>query len=366
MSNIVICADIHFGVQNKTQDILWACKVVREYCKRFNISTIIVLGDLYHDRSAIDIDVMCVTSKFFEECYEEYDQKWIIFPGNHDMYLRHSWDITSLVPLRKHLTVIEDVKLLTLNDKRFWILPFIQHEKAYMRILRAIESKHEEDDILLTHIGVCGAILNTCFLLKDWSHVRFDSSKFTKIYTGHFHSNQSVGENVWYPGSLIPFKFDEGDVPHGFFVHNLDDNSHKFIDIWKAGEKLLEDNTKPPPQFRTIEDNKLQTTPIEKFKNNIIRVALNREYTIQEKQVIKDKLLEHGAIDIRWMNQSTRIKKSDADILHSAIPSRNLFNAWIEIDKKGIQDLDIKLLHHAHDDIVASGDELYIAEEHEF
>ncbi len=215
MSKIAITADIHFGVQGRTTDILWACKVLREYCKIFNISTVIILGDLYHNRSSIDIDIMCVTANFFEECAEKYDQKWIVFPGNHDMYLRHSWEVTSLVPLRKHLTVIEDVKLLTLDDKRFWILPFIQHERSYMKVLKAIEQQYEKGDILLTHIGVRGAILNTCFLLKDWSHVEFEHSKFERVYTGHFHSSQNVNEKVWYPGSLIPFKFDEGDVPHG-------------------------------------------------------------------------------------------------------------------------------------------------------
>lgn len=235
MSKIAITSDIHFGVPGRLNDILWACRTIREYCYAAGIDTVLVLGDLFHDRRSLDIEVLSHVSRFFEQTTDDYHQQWIVFPGNHDMFLRHSWDINSLTPLRKHLTVIEDVKVLQIDETRFWVLPFITYEKSYMRVLKAIQSKAQEGDNLLTHIGIRGATMNTCFLLQNWSIIDFEEFAFHKVYTGHFHNKQQIGENVWYPGSPIPFKFDEGDVAHGFYCLDLDTDTHKFINIWKAG-----------------------------------------------------------------------------------------------------------------------------------
>ena len=138
MSKVAITADIHFGVPDRLMDILWSCRVMREYCQAAEIDTVLILGDLFHDRTAIGIEVLAHVSKFFEETKEKYGQEWIVFPGNHDMFLRHSWEINSLTAMRRNLTVIEEVKLLELDDRRFWVLPFITYEKSFMQVLREI------------------------------------------------------------------------------------------------------------------------------------------------------------------------------------------------------------------------------------
>lgn len=362
MSKIVITADIHFGVPNRLNDILWACRVMREYCKRAEIDTVLVLGDLYHNRQAIEIDVNNHVCQFFEETKTEFGQNWIVFPGNHDMFLKHSWEINSLAPLRKHLTVIETVKVLKLDNTRFWVVPFIQYEKAYMEVIKSIinHSEFQEGDNLLTHVGVRGAMLNTCFLLKDWSMVNFEGLPFHRIYTGHFHSKQQIGENVWYPGSPIPFKFDEGDVPHGFYVYDLDVDTHKFINIWKAGAKFLPDE-KAPPQFQTFLDELLQDKTEVDVAGSLIRVALQRDYTVDEKGKIREQLMQLGALGVRWMDL-----KVDKDESQKQLPGlgvhKNLFRAWVEKDSKGIKDLDSKILHRLNDEVMSEGDEVYVAE----
>ncbi len=352
MSKIVLLADIHFGVPDRTDDILYACRVAREYCSKMSIDTVVILGDLFHDRKNLGIEILSVVCKFFEECAEQYQQKWIVFPGNHDMFLRHSWSINSLLPLKKHLTVIGDVKQLILDEVRnIWILPFITYEKPYMSVLGHVNQMAENGDVLFTHIGTRGATLNTCFLLKDWSHVDFGATRFSRIYTGHFHSRQQVGQNLWYPGSLIPFKFDEGDVTHGFFVYDTVENSHKFIDIWKAGSKLFPDLPQPP-QFYTITDADLDNP--QDWSNGIVRVALAREYNVFEKKTMSEKLLDLGVKSVRWMNPTQKV---EATITKSADPTKNIFETWLAKDAP--TDLDYQTLLKLHSEITVEGDEMY-------
>jgi DNA repair exonuclease SbcCD nuclease subunit len=367
MTCVGITADIHFGVPGRTDDILWACRVMREYCAEHEIDVMFVLGDLYHNRQAIEIDVNSQVARFFEETKEKYGQNWIVFPGNHDMFLRHSWGVNSLTPLKKHLTVIEDVKLLDIDNQQFWILPFITYEKAYMRVVRAImehEKYRPNEDILLTHIGVRSATLNTCFLLKDWSSVTFEYSTFKRVYTGHFHSKQQVGENVWYPGSPIPFKFDEGDVPHGFYVYDIEASNHKFVNIWKAGSRYFPD-VPQPPQFTTISDESVKSADV---SGAMVRIALDRDFTNDEKAVLKQELLKRGAKDVRLMEMKPK-KEPDAEkILEGPSPAlhHNLFMVWVERDSKNIKDLDIAILNRCNDEVMHEGDELYVIESSEF
>lgn len=368
MAQIAICADVHVGISGRTDDIMWSLRVVREYCRDRKIDIVFIIGDLWHNRKTLEIDVLGALCDFFSETLEEYGQQWITFPGNHDMFLRHSWDINSLRPLRKYLTIIEDAKIITVDDQRFWVLPFIQYERPYMQALEAIHERYEDGDIMLTHIGVRNASLNTCFLHQHWSVVSYENSLFRRVYSGHFHSVQQVGDNLWYPGSLIPFKFDEGDVPHGFFVYDTDSKEHKFINIWKAGGRLLPAET-PPPQFYTIKRPKLADLQPETVKNNMIRVSLERELSLDEKRQISADLTEMGAIGVRWLNPKLRLPTIDEQLAGTAIgrhqANTDFFRIWQASDAKSITKLklDETLLSKLNEEIVHEGDEQYAVEE---
>ena len=361
MSKIVITNDLHFGVPGRLHDILWACRALREYVFASNIDTVFVLGDLFHDRRSLDIEVLSHVSKFLKETKDEYNQQWIVFPGNHDMFLRHSWEINSLTSLCEHLTVIEDVKIVKVDNTRFWVVPFITYEKSYMRVLKAIQPHIEPGDNLLTHVGICGATMNTCFLLQNWNIIDFAKFPFNRIYTGHFHNKQQIGENVWYPGTPIPFKFDEGDITHGFYCLDLETDTHKFIDIWKAGEKFLPDE-EAPPQFHTFLDELLNEKTEQHVKGNMIRVLLQREYTNHERQAIKQRLLDLGAKAVRWLN----LKQEQTEIIkEKQTRHKDLFLAWYEADTKGHAELDKNVLFSTHNEVVHEGDELYAVEQSE-
>lgn len=354
MAKIIKTADIHLGVQGRTEDIFWALRLIRTYASESGIDTIIGLGDLFHDRESLSIDIICAAHDYFLESEKKYKQRWIWFPGNHDMFLKHSWKINSLKPLSSHFTLIDTVKILEIDGVRFWVLPFIHFESAYMRVVKRIEDQYQDGDILLTHIGVIGAIKNTCFLLQDWSIVNFEQSPFTHVYTGHFHTTQQVGNNVWYPGSPIPFKFDEGDTPHGFFVFDTSTRSHEFIDIWELGRKYLPNET-PPPNYLTIPYEALNDLEEEIIRNNIIRVAADRDLLPNERLEIQEHLQKNGVKTVRWLN----VKKEEKRTQKLKFDREDLFEAWLQTDVEGMKGLNLRLLRQLNKEIVKDGNERY-------
>jgi len=355
---IAITADAHVGVPGKLKDIMWALRQIRSYCHEHDIKYIFMLGDLLHDREAVRLDDLTALVDFLIETDEKYGIEIIAFPGNHDMYLKNSWDINSLKPLARYLTCYHDIANFNLGGIRFWVVPFMHYESDYMKAIEDINSQHEEGDILLTHIGVKSATLNMCFLLKSWSVVDFTDSPFDLIYTGHFHTYQKVGDNVWYPGSPIPFKFDEGDSDHGFMVLDTESRKHKFINLWECAKEDYK-----PPKFMTIDDSSLSDISNNEIAGNMIRVALSSEYTHNQLSEIKEDLQKKGAKEVRWMHLNTEQAKQAIEAVQLESESRSLFERFIDSDNDGTKGLNKNFLLKLNSEIVAEGDARYIGEE---
>ncbi len=89
---------------------------------------------------------------------------------------------------------------------------------------------------------------------------------------------------------------------------------------------------------------------------------MNRDYTENERRDIKSRLLDLGAVSVRWWNMAGKLEKPPERLLTTVEPSRNLFKSWLDIDKKGSVGLDLEILDRAHTDVVHEGDELYSVE----
>jgi DNA repair exonuclease SbcCD nuclease subunit len=336
---IIITADIHNGAQDRLKDTIWSMDIISNYATDHKINTILVLGDLFHDRYTINTDTYNQAYTSLKK-YKQKGQRWISFPGNHDMFLKDSWKITSIKPLEQVMEIIDEIKPIELDNQKFWILPFIYYEDKYMQQLSKIEEEYQPGDILLTHIGVKNATLNECFLLKNWSTVDFKDSKFKTVFAGHFHCQQEVGP-VHYPGSPIPFRFDEGLVDHGFLIYDTKDKTKNFIKTYDICKKYSDYKA---PDYLTVTDKNLLSINL---TGNNIKVILTKDYTANELIKIKEILTEKkGAIKISWTKPEKEIKQLDSNTTTS---QDDLFNKWIEHDNP--TDYNKELLLEIYSDV---------------
>jgi DNA repair exonuclease SbcCD nuclease subunit len=338
-------------------------EVMRRYAMANDIDNVIVCGDLFHDRVNIGIDV---GNAIYHQLMKnvEAEQDWYCFDGNHDMFLKNSWEISSLRVLTKidnfHYWngVTQHIKFGgTSGERVFHIIPFVHYESKYMEILKTVEDQAGPDDVLLTHIGVNGATLNECFLLKNWNIVNFTNSKFKRVFVGHFHCHQIVGENVWYPGSPIPFRFDEGVVPHGFLIYDLATNAVEFKEIMETSKQWPDLYETRPPEYLTIVDEDLKRC-FGLIPKNHIRVQLSRQYTHNELQNIRTAL--EGKLQARSV--SFVIPKQDVDeddVLQNQLEdlgsSEAAFKSWLLIDQP--KDIDDPLVWQCFKQVQDEADE---------
>jgi len=329
MDKIIIAADIHCGVRGKLDDCLWALKTIRQYASDNSIDVVVILGDLFHDRVNLNIKVISGVADFLDEAKYKYNQEWLLFPGNHDMFMRHSWNVNSLRPIKRLVTLIDDVALVRIEDRKFRIVPFIQKEEVFSRVLDRMEEKISGDEVLLTHAGISGAKYNSCFLMQHWGIIDFTNTNFSKVFAGHFHCMQEYG-NVHIPGSPIPFRFDEGMVDHGFFEFDLNTNQTKFVNI-NVGRELVGGSL--PPDYVTIPINDLSDVDV---SNNNIRVFLDQENKSRDElDRIRKDLMDRGAIKVAWM----KTKEEDREVPSgtASLEPSSLLEKFIEFDKpKGL------------------------------
>lgn len=352
---ILICADLHNGVPGKSEDVIWSMDIIINYAIEHSITDILVLGDLFHDRVNLNIEIL---KEVFDKLTKakENGQTWHIFPGNHDMFLRNSWKITSLRSLATLHNIYEKITILKFADRRHIIVPFIQDESKYMDTINKIDKKTADTDILLTHIGVNNATLNECFLLKNWNTVILDHTKFAKIFAGHFHCHQTIGK-LTYAGSPIPFRFDEGMVSHGFLVYDPETANHEFINIRDIGLKYSDYLA---PDYLTISEEDITDGDVGNlFKNNNVRIILNEEKTAKESAELKEAVRIAGANKVSLMMPKKKLD-TFGESISGSFNADALFEQFIEFDKP---ELDKDKLRKLHEEIKTEAEERYITVE---
>lgn len=366
---IALTADVHFGIQGRTDDILYSLRAIREYNHKNDINTWIVMGDLFHDRRGVSWDVLGKVYSFFEETKEKYGQSVISFPGNHDMFLKNSFEYHSMSALKGVLKVIDDIALIKVGNQRFRIIPFIHYEDVFMEVVNSIlkDPDSSKDDVILTHCGVKDASLNECFLLKYWSVVDFTDVPHT-VYTGHFHCHQQVGSNLWYPGSPLAFNFSEGETDHGLIVYDTDKGSHEFVVLQSASgmSSVSEEDYKlfpesgRPSKFITITDDMIHDQSAFKgvdLAGNNIRIAVARDYTKEEISDIRNTLIGKGAKNVTLMRskeQEVEITDEERSGLSVGRPEE-LLRLWV--DKDNPDHISKDLLFNLNKGVIEEGNE---------
>jgi len=329
---ILVTADIHCGYPNRLKDNIWSMMAMSEYATENGIDKIVCLGDFFHNRDHLTIDVLNVAHSFFKSAKQE----WIMFPGNHDMFMKTSWKINSIRPLEKYATIYNKVTSFKLDGRNFVVVPFIHNEAEYMETIRDLENKHDENSILLTHIGVNNAVNNSCFLLKNWSNVNLSDIKFSLVLSGHFHNYQVIDDKICYPGSPIPFRFDEGMVPHGFLDVDTDTLAVNFIDLREIRDDC-------PHDFITVTDEIVEECIMANAPllngNDKVRVVLTKEYSQVELEMIRNQVLNEGAKSVSWMKP--RLDECEYKIENQVDDGTTPFIRWLETQNHSKYDKDL-------------------------
>lgn len=318
----LVFTDCHLGLKNSsTSRLNIVISVFREIIgtiKSEGISNVIFCGDAFHDRRAIDVNVLNIGHKLFSTL-AKYCKVYLIV-GNHDCHFKSQTSVNSVNIFNGvgNIFVIDEATECTLNGSKCLLVPWLSDLSKYPEnsfdmmfghfninskylIASYIEdhSKDISNDALVSRISedemLAGKIENLESLSDGERHKSGDliDDFVTKvrengfIYAGHIHNHKEFvarKRNFIFIGSPYQQNFGEMQSVDGFYV--LDElNQRTFHHI---------DNV---PVFRKLFISQIMRDGIENFdfscvKGNIVRRVIDLDIDRLSESKINQKIMD--------------------------------------------------------------------------
>lgn len=293
----LIFSDLHIFCHKKSQKRLQDCLDVLEWifqtAQNKNIKNILFCGDLFHDRQKIDVLTYQKTFEIFRK-YVKDDIEIYLLLGNHDLWHYEKCDISSVYPLEaiKGVSVINEPCIKTICGYDIGFLPYTHNPSNDLKNIK-------DCNILLGHIAVDGAILNTMYgteadveVENDGEMTKVTSAIFSginQVFLGHYHAEQKLSDNVEYVGSPLQLSFGEAFQHKHIIVFNPDTLEKQYIR-----------NTFSPQHFIIPEED----IPKYKLDGNFIRLMV-KDISSSDIVEMKNNVLKNnvGSFEVKLMKR---------------------------------------------------------------
>lgn len=266
-----VFTDIHFGLKNNS-------KIHNDDCDEFvdwfiqtakdrGCDTGIFTGDWHHNRNHLNIVTMDYSIRALEKLGKAFDN-FIFFPGNHDLYLKDSRELQSVM-FGRHvpgITIID--KPMTIDNVT--LCPWLIGNEW-----KSIGKKPAR--YIFGHFELPNFYMNS--MVKHPDHGEIDMSNFTLfeyVFSGHFHKRQNQN-NIHYIGNAAPHNYADA----------WDDDRGMMILDWGGTPEYI--NWSNQPTFRTLPLSKLidSADTILRPKQHL-RVTLDIDISFEEASFIKE------------------------------------------------------------------------------
>jgi DNA repair exonuclease SbcCD nuclease subunit len=280
-------SDLHIGVHQNSMTwhniaIEWA-GWLKQQLKRKKVTDIIIAGDLFHYRDEIAVNTIHVVTGILN-MWSEFNI--ILLVGNHDAYYKDRSEVNSLSIISgwSNITVISTPTTCEWYNKRVTICPWGTETRAI-----------DKCDILFGHFEIQSFKFNQYKVCDTGMRATSLLKKSPLTITGHFHLRE---ERNYKSGTILylgnPFQMDFGDVysTKGYYL----------LDI-PTGEFEFFENTVSPTHQKVklselVEYKTINRTVKNIFKNNIVKLIIDKQISPDDMDILLKKLLQLESISI--------------------------------------------------------------------
>jgi hypothetical protein len=236
--------DTHLGIRNNSNEWIeiisdyfdnWFLPLVDKEYREGDV--LIHLGDYYDSRQSVNLKVLNLGVEVAEKLSNRFKDGVHIIIGNHDIWGKTSNDINSLKSLKwiPNITVHEEPVTLELGSKTFFLMPWRKDHEAERECLEGAEPH----DYLCCHTDVTGMRFNKFVKIDDGIKLD-DTKKFGKVYSGHIHYAQELG-NVKMLGSPYQLTRSDRQNPKGITLLDLESGEETYFENNKSPKFLKYD-----------------------------------------------------------------------------------------------------------------------------
>ena len=314
---IAIVTDTHFGFKNDSQVFLEAYLKFFEqqffpYIKQNGIDTVIHMGDVLDRRKFINFNTLNQVRRRFAEWFKKNNVKVHCVIGNHDCYWKNTNDVNSVREIfDDYFNVYEDPSDVHFDGMVIGFVPWISpaNRDKVMEYLRKSNA-----DLLVGHFELDGYEVSRGINHEGGMSPTLLSS-FKKVYSGHFHCKQEMG-NIHYLGTAYDMFFSDVGENKGFHVLDTDTGVLEFV-------------PNPKKLFMKISyDGKLDEEGhgnfnFSKYKDSFVKVVVTSKKNVSKFELFCDKLFDAGIHDLLIMESLGEDSSVDDDIISEKELSKN-------------------------------------------
>lgn len=232
---IALIADTHLGV--KKSDKVFQESQMKFFEQQFvpelkekGITTIVILGDVFDTRQAVNTNTMNTVLHLFNDVLKGFDVHVIV--GNHDLYYTTTTEVNSV----KWLSLIQNVHLYEEPTKvvlgkdndstEVLMLPWITDYKAF-------DKWNTTAEYVFAHLDIAGMRMDKFNFCTCGASIQKLFDKFDHIYSGHFHTRtekKNGSKNITYIGSPYQITRMDRDDARGYTILDLKTNETEFVE----------------------------------------------------------------------------------------------------------------------------------------
>jgi DNA repair exonuclease SbcCD nuclease subunit len=296
------------GKNSRLQGQIRVVQDIIKYCTEKDISQCVFTGDLFH-ASTISAEVSQAAYEAFKG-FKENKIDLTIIVGNHDQSsasgathaLSFFSELGRVVGMPHSGDVLEGNAGHVCNNPALY-LPYTSSAEQLQSWLSDFQG-----GFLFLHQGVGGVEVNSKgFTLNEILTPDMIPDSCAMAFTGHYHSNKLVSNNLIIPGSTMQHNWGDQNEPRGWLDVSVDGDVVHDI-------QLIPSNS---PQFITITENQLAEGTQPEIKGHFVRVLSDGNFSPEE---LTDSVLhKYGAASVEI--KRTEIKA--AKIESATMPSFN-------------------------------------------
>jgi DNA repair exonuclease SbcCD nuclease subunit len=208
---VLVVGDPHLKLSRLEDSRLFLEKLAAEaFTGRYK--TLIILGDLFDNYAIIRSEIMTLWSSFITRASKHFgDERVVLMVGNHD-YSSAKGGSHALEPFKTVAHVIDEHAAWKIAGVTVNFLPFIRSQSEFEELCRNME----DGSVLFCHQSFNGVMFDNGFYDPNGADPKC-VAHLSRVISGHIHTAQSVGENIYYPGTPYQQSFADAGQRKGLY-----------------------------------------------------------------------------------------------------------------------------------------------------
>ena len=318
---VAIITDTHYGARKSSS-------LFHDYFEKFykevffptldeqGITTLVHMGDAFDSRKGIDFKALTWAQRVVFDPLKERGIEVHLIVGNHDAYYKNTNSVNGVDLLLREYDNIKVYSKPTeskLDNLDVLFVPWINQENE-KETTKLIKKTH--CNVAMGHLELQGFRVNRQLVMEHGLESKL-FEKFTRVYSGHYHTRSNNG-TVFYLGNPYEMFWTDVKDERGFHIFDTETLEHTPVN-------------NPFRLFYNIyyEDDDYQLFDAREYENKIVKVIVRKKTDITKFEKFIDKLYSANVADLKIV-ENFQIQESEEFEAEESEDTISILDRYIE------------------------------------